>query len=198
MKRIMFLLTLIFPLLTVYSCGQTRESSKANDDQQKELKGIIRAYSDKVEEILEKNEILTSFDFFLYDITRDGVPELWVDHGSCEADRYLDIYTYENRHAKLLYNCGIDHAEFHQGKDYILMWQAHMGLSDWHHFTYDGKIKDTIVFEQHLKEEQIVLDYIEPQEPEVPSFASNEQTEDVEEYIAGVVSRLLVEEGNNR
>ena len=32
-------------------------------------------------------------EYFLYDITGDSIPELWVSSGSCEADTQLTIYT---------------------------------------------------------------------------------------------------------
>lgn len=88
-------------------------------------------------------------DYFLFDITKDGTPELWVTVGSCEADYALYVYTYDNG-AKQIYETGAGHSSFFSGSDYIIQVCAHMGYSSWYKITYDGKMKEEEVFTEDI------------------------------------------------
>ena len=104
--------------------------------------------------------------YFLYDITGDGVPELWVNYGTCEADYQLDVYTYNGREASLLFNTGYGHSYCCAGKDYVLIVCAHMGCADWRKLTYsDGAIRETRVFV-----EEDVENYTDPAEPMINPY----------------------------
>ncbi len=50
--------------------------------------------------------------YFLYDITGDSIPELWVISGSCEADTQLTIYTNENGKTRQIYNGVGGHSDY--------------------------------------------------------------------------------------
>ena len=52
---------------------------------------------------------LVHAEYFLYDITGDGEPELWIKCGSCEADIDLWVYSFENdKVRKILSDYGRD------------------------------------------------------------------------------------------
>ena len=48
--------------------------------------------------------------YFLTDITGDGIPELWVKYGTCEADYMLDVYTYTKSGLRRILRTGASHA----------------------------------------------------------------------------------------
>ncbi len=75
-----------------------------------------------------------SFDYYytLYDIDKDGVPELIVKLGTCEADFHGEIYTC--REGKALCVCedlGLGHSSFYSdpGENGIVRMGAHMGYA---------------------------------------------------------------------
>lgn len=106
------------------------------------------------------------FGYFLYDITQDGVPELWIKAGTCEADFMLYVYTLKNGVASKIYEDGSSHSGYYRGKNYVLQWWAHMGYAGMARITYDGnKIRKTTIYEEDNIESS--EDYKEPTEPEI-------------------------------
>lgn len=79
-------------------------------------------------------------EYFLFDITGNGTPELWIKSGTCEADYTLYIYTYDNG-IKQIYEGGAGHSGFYAGENYVIQMCAHMGYSTWYKITYNGTIK---------------------------------------------------------
>ena len=78
--------------------------------------------------------------YFLLDITGDGIPELFVRTGTCEADAQLHIYTY-NTCLTRLSTISACHCTFYQGNGYFVVLWAHMG--DWGTYKYflkNGKL----------------------------------------------------------
>lgn len=103
-------------------------------------------------------------EYFLYDITKDGIPELWLIHGTCEADRALSVYTPKEDGLKKIYEEGAGHSNFHKGKNYVLQMVAHQGYACWLKLTYNGsKISQKMTFEEDCFESG--GDYTEPKEP---------------------------------
>lgn len=105
--------------------------------------------------------------YFLYDITGDQIPELWVKTGTCEADYMLRVYQYNNGYCQKIYETGAGHSAFYKGVDYILQMTAHMGSAIWTKISYNGsRITERDIFEEDLfssgKE-----DYTEPNESAV-------------------------------
>lgn len=98
--------------------------------------------------------------YFLYDITNNGMPELWVIAGTCEADKMLYVYTYTDRVRKI-FETGAGHSGFYQGNRYILQQIAHMGTAIWNKIYYsNGEIHEKEVYNENKPEG----DYKEPTE----------------------------------
>jgi len=99
--------------------------------------------------------------YFLLDISGDGIPELFVRTGSCEADAQIHIYTYNTRLSRLAtLNAG--HMDFYQGKGYFLGYHGHMG--SWKitkYYLKNGKLMQRVMGSGELKGDQ---DYPEPTE----------------------------------
>lgn len=99
-------------------------------------------------------------EYFLYDITEDGIPELWIVAGTCEADRELIVYTHE---FKEIFRKSADHSTFYRGNDYVLQQCAHMGYAAWMKIYRDGdKIREKKIFEEDTNKTE--TDYTEPTE----------------------------------
>ena len=89
--------------------------------------------------------------YFLYDITKDGIPELWIKVGTCEADFTLMVYTYEDGLYKTICEKPAGHSAFYKGRDYILQQYAHQGVAAWIKLTYDGnKVIEKTIFEEDI------------------------------------------------
>ena len=98
--------------------------------------------------------------YFLYDITENGMPELCVVAGTCEADEMLYIYTYKDRLRKI-FETGAGHSYFYTGKNYILQWVAHMGSALWIKIYFSqGEIHKKEIYSESVAD----VNYKEPKE----------------------------------
>lgn len=75
---------------------------------------------------------------FLYDITKDGVPEVWLLTEGCEADRMVLVYSLSDW-GKEIYQDTAGHSMFYTGDGYVLRQWAHMGHASWYRLRWDGK-----------------------------------------------------------
>ncbi len=75
---------------------------------------------------------------FFYDITRDGVPEVWLITDDCEADKLLLVYSMSDWGKELLRR-GAGHMSLYGGKGYVLEVIAHMGIATWYQLSWNGK-----------------------------------------------------------
>ena len=111
-------------------------------------------------------------EYFLYDITKDGIPELWLIHGTSEADRALTVYTPTETGLKKIYEGGGGHSSFYKGKNYILRLNAHQGYAVWIKLSYNGtKITEKVIFEEDCYKTE--KDYTEPKEPSINIYEVN-------------------------
>ena len=122
--------------------------------------------------------------YFLFDITGDGIPEVWIKSGSCEADYKLSVYTYDK--AVSLIQEGEEgdagHSAFYEGDNYILQVSGHMGYASWVKLTYNnGEIKYDVVFEEDLNESG-KDDYTEPSEKPIEEYPVDD-TSPIEEMF---------------
>lgn len=155
--------------------GETDNPIAANDSisniqdadtvQVMEAESVVEEYVDSVSEENVNESICYSYiqalydyaedenvscKYFLYDITKDGIPELWIKVGTCEADYTLMVYTYENGLYKTICEKAAGHSVFYKGNDYILQQYAHQGVAAWIKLTYDGNmIIEKTIFEEN-------------------------------------------------
>lgn len=145
------------------------ESDKVDENTQENVKEAYLDFLSKLDAMGEE-QVLGSY--FLFDITGDGIPELWIESGTCQADHAISVYTYNNKLAIL--DAGEEgnasHSGFCRGDDYILQVCGHMGYQAWSKITYsNGTIKSEVIFEEDLNESG-KDDYTEPSEPAVESY----------------------------
>lgn len=89
-------------------------------------------------------------NYFLYDITKDGIPELWVDYGGDPFVGNLGVFTCLDGQSKLIYETGSSTSWFYEGKDYILKVYNFPGFEAyWNKLTYgNGKIVEKEIFRE--------------------------------------------------
>lgn len=108
-----FISTLILVCIGIISCNSrnsddsgTHEvwnSNEANDIVASDslpiaFRPVIEAFSPA------NNENVNNASYFLYDLTCDGTPELWVSSGTCEADTRLTAYSTDNGSLRKIYD----------------------------------------------------------------------------------------------
>lgn len=125
----------------------------------KHAKDICDAYWNVMSREQEEAE-----EYFLFDITRDGIPELWLKVGTCEADYEMLVCSWRaGTGVRRIYTTSAGHSAFFRGKDYVLRQIAHMSAEWWTTFSYRGKIIERDVYEADLLNEEID-EYKEPEE----------------------------------
>ena len=85
---------------------------------------------------------------FFYDITGDGVPELWMVTDDCEALRVVLVYSLSDWD-EALYQGAANHSLFYAGKNYVIRQSAHMGNAYWYRLRWrKGRMESEMVFEE--------------------------------------------------
>ena len=148
-----------------------KEGFQEDIKQLKELrnnnKRICESYIKKLKEHA-RGELMPC-DYFLFDITKDGIPELWIESASKEEGYELTIYTHD---LKKILQRGTLPSAFYKGEDYILQVRARMGYAAWIKLYYDGnKIQEKTIFS-----EEGVDDYTEPKEKKIDFIPYNNIT----------------------
>ena len=76
--------------------------------------------------------------FFLFDITGDKIPEIWLLTDDCEASRLLLVYSVSDGN-KELFRSSATHSSYYLGEGYVLQVSAHMGEAEWFRLRWNGK-----------------------------------------------------------
>lgn len=83
-------------------------------------------------------------DYSLYDIDKDGIPELLIKQGTCEADYTTEFYYWDGKNVKnagMLYSGHTEYYTYPEGNG-LVHEQAHMGYQIVTLITFDGKNVD--------------------------------------------------------
>ena len=138
----------------------TDETNNENDNSVKKRKENIRlAFMNAYNDIIDCIDLDDYYDpdylgYFVYDITGDGIPELWIKYGTCEADYEIKVCAYDNGcNYKTIWESNAGHCRFYEGNGYILQIYAHMDEAFWTKLTYnDEKIIKTNIYEENVSE----------------------------------------------
>lgn len=104
-----------------------------------------------------------SESYSLYDVDKDGVPELFVQYGSCEADFATQCYTYREGQVVCIGEFTSGHSALYTnpGKSAVLRHEAHMGFAGLYEYPMeDGRLTQPL----ELLAEEDVEEYTEPSE----------------------------------
>ena len=133
---------------------------KANADVVAELPPPeYEAFLDSLRDYCNRNPLLYT-QYFLYDITGDSIPELWVSIGTCEADTKLQAFGLENGKPKMIYEGEGGHSDYFIFEDQLIGVMCHMGYGVVITYTYDGqKVADSMVEFSTMNEDGKALSY---------------------------------------
>lgn len=93
------------------------------------------------------------YSYLLYDIDKDGIPELVTKTGTCEADYTGTVYTCKTGEAVKAGEFGLGHAGLYTdpGKNGVIVWWGHMGAAGGVRYSLtDGQISSEQIFEETL------------------------------------------------
>lgn len=154
--------------------GQTEDSVHAQ---------LLKTISDEYIKMVDTFPYSSEAGYFLFDIDKNGVPELWLKTGMYEAEYQLRVYTYETE-IQLLYTDDAGHSEFYQGDDYIIKLYAHMGDARWNKLSYDGdKIVSTQIFQEDISGTD--REYSEPSEKRIELFSYSDKQPILDAFRVG-------------
>lgn len=100
-----------------------------------------QAYKDLITSLSQNTNITNQFDYALYDMNQDSVPELIVKSGTCEADYKLSFYTYKNSEAIYVsdnFNGGHSNFYIDQSSNQFCKQYAQMGGGKIEWYSFDG------------------------------------------------------------
>ena len=110
-------------------------------------------------------------EYFLFDITGNGVPELWTSSIYGYGGMY--VYTYSHGKLKQIFTGSGGHASYHKGKGYVIENMAHMGYQKIVKLTYHhGKVAEKVLYESEDEE----ADYRDVSEPAFNCYNLSNET----------------------
>lgn len=127
-----------FPLSAVMKQVESQASAAEQTQSQSTYKD---AYKQKIQELSANTASLNTIDYCLCDMNADGIPELIVITGTCEADYVITFYTYKND-AVTVIGDGFSgwHSSFHYDSDtkqFCTQW-GQMGVGGIRWYAFDG------------------------------------------------------------
>lgn len=130
-------------VLAFVACGR---AAALNDDStmeyEVELPDSLGPFKCVVDTLNCDGDGLVHSEYFLYDITGDGKPEMWVKIGSCEADTGLWVYAADNGRVRKIYSDYGGHTDFFLKGNTLYSVTCNMGEGYVSVYRYEGeKIK---------------------------------------------------------
>ena len=144
--------------------------------EQASAKAAAPAWMTAYEEILsrwksqtpEDPDMVQELHYLVYDIDKDGTPEMIVRSGTCEADYHGALYTIRNGQAvQMGEELGLGHCSFYSDPEengIIMMW-AHMGYSSAVRISLTDGYSEELLYEDDLNaklQENPDADYVYP------------------------------------
>lgn len=126
--------TLLSIGLGMMGCSHHTKADSLSDQIPTEYKSVI----DSVREQVKKDSLLSA-EYFLYDITGDNIPELWVKLGTCEADTKLQAFTFEDGNVSKIYDGDGGHSDYFVFDNHIVCVMCNTGAGIVITYDYDGK-----------------------------------------------------------
>lgn len=145
------------------------EGNAISENTQEDVK---EAYLDFLSKLDAMDEEQVFASYFLFDITGDGIPELWIESGNGEPEHAISVYMYTHELAVL--DAGekgnAAFSAFYKGTDYILKVYGHWGIFSGTKIRYrNGRLEYEQVFTEEPEE-----NIEEFSEPPVESYSFND------------------------
>lgn len=107
-----------------------------------------------------------SESYYLYDVDKDGVPELFVKYGSCEAAFTYQCYTFRNERMVCIgeFDGGHSGLYTHPDKSAVLRSEGHMGYKEVYEYPMEGGVltEERVLFTEEDVREYTPTDEIVP------------------------------------
>lgn len=157
MRKAFWLLLLC---LAVHGCKQNNHGSQNLPTTQVSESEKEIVSKEMIADLNKKGDIFSLYAFeieaapadncyFLYDIMGNGIPELFVEHGDCEANFNYECYTYVNGDIKKIGDLNGGHTTFFGGKGYILGRGCQMDYEWCSKYTYKhGGLSESLLYEE--------------------------------------------------
>ena len=100
-----------------------------------------------------RNDVAIESSYLLYDVDKDGTPELIMKTGTCEADYQGTLYTCRDGAAVKVDEFGLGHSSLYSdpGENGIILHNGHMGYAFGARFSLvDGQLAYEDIFEDNL------------------------------------------------
>ena len=100
-----------------------------------------------------RNDVAIENSYLLYDVDKDGIPEMVIKTGTCEADYTGTLYTFRNGKAEKVDIFGLGHSSLYSypEENGIIIDTGHMGYAYGLHVTlHDGVLSGEQIFEDDL------------------------------------------------
>ena len=160
MKKI---LSILLAILVIGACATTDADAKTRRSSTKTKatpEAVRNAYIKQLK-VMDNNYDCDRY--FIYDISGDKIPELFVITGECEMDYQLHIFTYSGGKAKLVKKTlpgYAGHAGFGGGNNCLECGKYHMGYGAyWKLYMRGGKIKESRSSESALERSSEIDNY---------------------------------------
>lgn len=129
-----------------------------------------------------------AYAYYLYDMTGDGIPELIIKNGSCEADYNDRVFTYkDNGKVECLGTIPSGHSVFYSADDGALVRSmGHMGYIQFDMITYeDNELKTELIYEDsgYTDDGEWIEDYEYPATSDIVAGAKYLDYADIDNYI---------------
>lgn len=107
---------------------------------------ILNEFQVVIDTLNSADDILFNFGYFLYDITNDGKPELWISIGSCEATTKLMAYTIDRGKPRKIFDGLGGHSDYliYDGKLICVMCNTGSGTVRTYQYI-KGIVKEKVV-----------------------------------------------------
>ena len=94
--------------------------------------GVLTEWKSRIPENPGEDDILPELSYLVYDIDKDGTPELLIKTGTCEADYHGAVYALRDGQAVQLGDeLGLSHSSFYSdpGENGVILMAGHMGYA---------------------------------------------------------------------
>lgn len=144
--------------------GEISENHEEETDNEKVTSQMYRdIYGPIVQDVCEEYSTDSGVYnvYSLYDIDKDGIKELLVEEGTCEADYMYQVYTIQNKKSVYLGETSGWHSAFYEDENggtekYIICVQGLMGVEDMYHISIvNGKVVTEYQSSRELEEDEV-------------------------------------------
>lgn len=150
-------MVIISLLLAALSCRHTESSvakdlnteaadsssqASAADESPVSLSDTLSPFKCVIDTLNSAGEPLVSSEYFLYDITGDNNPELWIIQGTCEADELLWVFSADYGKVRKIFSGYGGHTDFYLNGNTLVSNTCNTGGGYISIYRYErGKIK---------------------------------------------------------